>query len=83
VARNHCFRPTEAPRKYFDMGERSQYFVDNVMGFAELFETFGQFDLGVISDSIADAGLTALRRQGRTHRRSRHLHRARARRAYG
>lgn len=51
--------PDGNARKYFNVGERSQYFVDNVMGFAELFETFAKFDLGVINDSIIDAGMTA------------------------
>ncbi|MFJ7208089.1 ketoacyl-ACP synthase III family protein [Streptomyces sp. NPDC098789] len=51
--------PDGGDRKYFNMGERSQYFVDNVMGFAELFEKFGKFDLGIINEAIVDAGLTS------------------------
>ncbi|MFJ9819114.1 3-oxoacyl-[acyl-carrier-protein] synthase III C-terminal domain-containing protein [Streptomyces sp. NPDC101151] len=51
--------PRGEAEKHFNMGERSQHFVDNVMGFAQLFEAFFKFDLGVINESLNDAGVTA------------------------
>ncbi|MEU7584323.1 ketoacyl-ACP synthase III family protein [Streptomyces sp. NPDC041068] len=51
--------PRGEAAKHFNMGERSQYFVDNVMDFAQLFQTFFKFDLDVINESLSDADVTA------------------------
>ncbi|QLH24146.1 3-oxoacyl-ACP synthase III family protein [Streptomyces sp. Rer75] len=51
--------PRGGETNHFNLGERSQYFVDNVMELPRLFESFFKFDLGIINDSLVDAGLTA------------------------
>ncbi|MBT2383222.1 ketoacyl-ACP synthase III family protein [Streptomyces sp. ISL-11] len=51
--------PRGESSKHFNMGERSQHFIDNEMPLPQLFESFFKFDLGVINDSLVDAGMTA------------------------